>query len=101
MSQKSEETLSDLASNYSNFNSERDQIISLIGNFGRWQALILTGIITFFVVAINTWQSLVMTFHAPGIDYLCKPVVIGDNATDYDQYTYQQWQEIAHDLNGV
>ena len=80
---------------------KEDQILSLIGNFGRWQAIIISGIITFFVVAVNTWQALVMTFHAPGIDFLCKPVVVGENDTLYEDYTYQQWQDIAHHLNEV
>lgn len=80
---------------------EEDQIIHFIGEFGRWQTWVLCGFITFYVVAVQTWQPLVMSFHAPGIDYLCKPVILADNASLYEDYTYAQWQLIVEDYNQV
>ena len=52
------------------------------------------------MVFLISWQIMVMPFHTPPMDYMCKPKIVGTNdTTDYDSYTYQDWSDIATRLN--
>ena len=83
--------------------NEGDQVLDYIGDIGRYQILIISAVITLYVSAMISWQTLVMSFHFPPIDFLCKPKVITDNNDEslYDDYDYAQWQEIAFNLTNV
>ena len=93
----------EVSSDVTSLRGHGDQVLGYIGDVGRYQAGVIFGIITIYVSSIISWQTIVMTFHIPHVDHICKPKV---NCTGMmmeqclnEELNYHQWQAIALQFN--
>ena len=79
---------------------EKDELYTLMGGFGRWQAFILIGLGA-VVPAVNTLQILVMIFFTPSVDFMCMPdIEEADNAVNTADFEYHDWLNFSRSLKG-